>query len=193
MRTKTRTSDFTRRLKFAVVAPLIGAGLFLGACGGSYSAVSETKDLYEEGKTFEVGPLRYNVLFSRQLNKFDVEDRAYLAGKPAPAPGKTYLGVFIKVRNTDEDSPHRLPDSFEIVDTDGKRFENLDSESIFALQTGAKVAPDKTLPAPNSTAATGPIQAALLVYLVEDEVLELRPIDLEVPGDGKTVKVELDL
>lgn len=192
MSTKTETSGATRGFRFAAAVALVGAGLVLAACGGSYSGISD-KDIVEEGKTFEVGPLRYNVLFSRQLNKFDVEDRAYLVGKPAPEPGKTYLGVFLKVRNTDEDSSHRIPDSFEIIDTDGKRFENLDSRSIFALETGARIGPDQTVPAPNSTAATGPIQAALLVYLVEDEVLELRPVDLEVEGDDKTVKVELDL
>lgn len=192
MGARTKTLDANRGFRFAVAAVLVGAGLVLAACGGSYSGISDKK-IVEEGKTFEVGPLQYNVLFSRQLNKFDAEDRAYLAGKPAPAPGKTYLGVFLSVTNTDEDSSHRIPDSFEIIDTDGKRFENLDSRSIFALDTGAELGPEQTLPTPNSTAATGPIQAALLVYLVEDEVLELRPVDLEVEGDDKTVKVELDL
>jgi len=193
MRSKDRSSHSRRRVRFGLLAVLAGAGLVIGACGGEDSGDDSKEKVVREGKVFDVGQLEYNVLFSRQLNKFDVEDSAYLTGKPAPPPGKTYLGVFLRVKNARGEAPARVPDSFKIVDTDGKRFENVDSKSIFALDTGTSLEPGDSLPKPNSTAATGPIQGALLVYLVEDEVLELRPVDLEVEGDGKTVKVELDL
>jgi hypothetical protein len=193
MRTNFTTSGPGPRIRFLMLTALVGTGLVLGACGGEESGDTKKEKVAREGKLFEVGQLDYNVLFSRQLNKFDVEDSAYLVGKPAPPPGKTYLGVFLKVENARGESSTRIPDSFEIVDTDGKRFRNVDSKSIFALDTGSSLEPGESLPRSNSTAATGPIQGALLVYLVEDEVLELRPVDLEVKGDGKTVKVELDL
>lgn len=193
MRLTNGTSGTGRRVRFWVLTALAGAGLVLGACGGEDSGDTKKEKVVREGKVFDVGQLEYNVLFSRQLNKFDVEDSAYLTGKPVPPPGKTYLGVFLRVKNARGEAPARVPDSFEIVDTDGKRFQNVDSKSIFALDTGTSLEPGDSLPKPNSTAATGPIQGALLVYLVEDEVLELRPVDLEVKGDDKNVKVELDL
>ncbi|MFY9469207.1 MAG: hypothetical protein WAP37_03730, partial [Solirubrobacterales bacterium] len=54
----------------------------------------------EGGRIFLDG-LFYQVQLSRQLNVQDVEDSFYLTGKPAPAPGESYFGVFIRVDNED--------------------------------------------------------------------------------------------
>jgi hypothetical protein len=171
------------------------AGFALAACGGDGEAEGHSeREVVGEGERVELGPLEYNVLFTRPLNRFDVEDRQYTVGQPPPEPGETYIGVFIRIRNLDEDKAHRIPESFEIVDTEGQRFENIPSESIYALDTGASLGPDDQLPAIDSPAQTGTIQAALLLYLVPDEVLELRPVELEVEGeDGKSAAFELDL
>jgi hypothetical protein len=132
------------------------------------------------------------VLFTRPLNRFDVEDREYLVGQPAPKPGETYIGVFIKVENMD-DVPHSLPESFEIVDTAEMRHESIESDSIYALPKGAKLDPGEQLPQIDSTAQVGPIQASMLLFKVADEVLELRPVELELEGEEERAAVELDL
>ena len=148
-----------------------------------------------EGEPFEIGPLQYNVLFTRPLNRFDVEDRDYLVGQPPAGPDQLYIGVFMMIKNTDQDKGHQIPDSFEILDTEGQRFENLETESIYRLDTGTVLAPGDQAPAVDSTPQVGPIKAAMLLYLVDDETLELRPIEMEIPGEekGEVVLVELDL
>ena len=179
------------------------APLALAACGGSDSKAEgggehggeHGEELVVEGEPFMVGPLRYNVLFTRPLNRFDVEDRDYLTGQPPPDPDELYIGVFVEIQNTDEEKGHRIPESFEILDTEGQRFENLESESLYRLKTGTVLGPGEQDPAIDSTPQVGPIKAALLLYLVNQDTLELRPIEMEIPGEeeGEVVRVELDL
>ena len=171
------------------------AALGLSACGSSEGEEHGGEEIVVEGEPFEVGPLRYNVLFTRPLNKYDVEDREYLVGKPDAGPDQIYLGVFVQIQNTDEDKAHRIPEEFELIDTSGRRFENLETESIYRLNTGALLGPGDEEPAIDSTPQVGPIQAAMLLYKVDDETLELRPVELEIPGEeeGEVVRAELDL
>lgn len=184
---------------------LIGllAPFTLAACSGSDSKAEgggehggeHGEELVVEGEPFMVGPLRYNVLFTRPLNRFDVEDRDYLTGQPPPDPDELYIGVFVEIQNTDEEKGHRIPDSFEILDTEGQRFENLETESLYRLKTGTVLGPGDQDPAVDSTPQVGPIKAAMLLYLVNQDTLELRPIEMEIPGEeeGEVVRVELDL
>lgn len=173
----------------------------LAACGGSDSSAEgehggeHGEELVVEGEPFMVGPLRYNVLFTRPLNRFDVEDRDYLIGQPPPDPDQLYIGVFVEIQNTDEEKGHRIPESFEILDTEGQRFENIESESLYRLKTGTVLGPGDQDPAIDSTPQVGPIKAAMLLYLVSQDTLELRPIEMEIPGEeeGEVVRVELDL
>lgn len=179
------------------------APLTLAACGGSDSKAEgggehggeHGEELVVEGEPFMVGPLRYNVLFTRPLNRFDVEDRDYLTGQPPPDPDELYIGVFVEVQNTDEEKGHKIPESFEILDTEGQRFENVESESLYRLKTGTTLGPGDQDPAIDSTPQVGPIKAAMLLYLVNQDTLELRPIEMEIPGEeeGEVVRVELDL
>ncbi len=172
------------------------AGLTLAACGSEENAETvageEEIEVVIEGEPIELEPFEYNVLFTRPLNRFDVEDREYLKDQPAPKPGETYIGVFIKVKNKD-DVAHEIPESFEIVDTGGGRFESIPSDSIYALPLGAELEPGDQFPEIDSTPQVGPIQASMLLYLVPDEVLELRPVELELEGEEERAAVELDL
>lgn len=179
----------------ALAAFAVAAGLGLVACGGSGGEEHGGVEIVVEGEPFEVGPLRYNVLFTRPLNRYDVEDREYLVGQPDAGPDEIYLGVFVKIANTDEEKPHRIPEDFELVDTSGQRFENIETRSIYRLKTGRLLGPGDDEPAIDSTPQVGPIQAAMLLYKVDDETLELRPVELEIPGEeeGELVRVELDL
>jgi hypothetical protein len=173
------------------------SGFALAACGSDEGVednaeASEKIEVVIEGEPVEVDPFEYNVLFTRPLNRFDVEDREYLVGQPPPKPGETYIGVFIKVKNID-DVPHAVPESFEIVDTADMRHESIESESIYALAKGAKLDPGEQFPQIDSTAQVGPIQASMLLFKVADEVLELRPVELELEGEEERAAVELDL
>lgn len=175
-------------------------GFALAACGADENvdkaadaaAGKEAIEVVIEGEPVEVDPFEYNVLFTRPLNRFDVEDREYLVGQPPPKPGETYIGVFVKVANID-DVAHAVPESFEIVDTSNRRHESIESDSIYALPKGAMLDPGDELPEIDSTAQVGPIQASMLLFKVADEVLELRPVELELKGEEERAAVELDL
>lgn len=181
--------------RIALVTVAAAAAFGLGACGSSEGEKHGGEEIVVEGEPFEVGPLRYNVLFTRPLNKYDVEDREYLVGQPDAGPDEIYLGVFVQVSNTDEEKPHKVPETFELVDTSGRRFENLETRSIYRLNTGELLGPGDEEPTIDSTPQVGPIQAAMLLYKVDDETLELRPVELEIPGEeeGEVVRAELDL
>jgi hypothetical protein len=167
------------------------SGIALAACGGGEE--HEKKTGIVEGERFELGPLEYNVLFTRPLNIDDVEDSEYLVDQAAPGPDESYIGVFLEAKNLDEDESHALPDSFKLVDTEGRTFENLDSTSSYALKMGADVGPEDIVPALDSTPRVGPIEASMVLFLVDDASLELRPIELEVEGEDGPASVELDL
>lgn len=191
------TSRYTRSIRALLAALLLAfSGFALAACGSDDSAEGaggeEEIEVVIEGEPIELEPFEYNVLFTRPLNRFDVEDREYLEDQPAPKPGETYVGVFIKVKNVD-DVAHEVPESFEIVDTAGGRYESIPSDSIYALPLGAELEPGDQFPEIDSTPQVGPIQASLLLYLVPDDVLELRPVELELEGEEEQAAVELDL
>lgn len=165
------------------------SGFALSACGASH----HEKTGIVEGEAVALGPLEYKVLFTRPLNKNDVEDSEYLVGKPESGPDQMWIGVFLTVHNLDKDKAHQIPKQFEIETTTGRRYENIPSESIYALQPGTKVEPDDNLPKVDSTAQVGPIQGAMLLYLIDRESAENRPVELYIEGEEGPATVELDL
>ncbi len=173
----------------ALITAILFSGVALAACGVDH----EEKEGIVEGEPVELGHLQYNVLFTRPLNVDDVEDREYLVGQPIAPPGKTYIGVFVKIKNTSDDAPASLPRTFRIVDTTGTPYPNIPSKSIYALKPGIEVGPGDDVPAIDSTPQVGPIQASMLLYLLPEEALELRPIELHIEGEGGPATVELDL
>jgi hypothetical protein len=173
----------------ALLFAVVFSGVALAACGSEH----EEKTGIVEGEPVALGPLEYNVLFTRPLNMDDVEDAEYLVGQPDPKPGSSYIGVFVKIKNLDKDEAHTLPESFELIDTTGQEFENIPSESIYALQPGTSVPPEGDIPVIDSTPQVGPIQASMLLYEMDDASTELRPIELHIEGEEGPATVELDL
>ena len=177
----------SRLAALAMMAALSALALSLSACG------SEEATEVVEGEPAELGELAYNVQITRFLNPDDVEDAEYLVGQPEPEPGTSYLGVFMTVVNENKDDPHASADTYTVVDTGGNEFEPAESESPYALDIGAEVAGEGQLPIPDSTAATGPNQGAMLLFLVDDTVSENRPLELEIDSDDGSGVVELDI
>ena len=179
-------SNLFRGLVLALVVAI--SGLALAACGGGH----EEKEGLAEGEIVELGPLQYNVLFTRPLNINDIEDSQYLVGQPKPGPNQMYIGVFVHVHNNSDD-PHTIPDSFKITTTAGREYENIPSKSIYALQPGATVEPHDNIPRVDSTAQVGPIQASMLLYLIDRESAEQRPVQLTIEGEDGPATFDLDL
>jgi hypothetical protein len=178
----------SRRLSTALLlALLLVFGTALSACGGE-----ETEGHAVEGEPLELGELIYNVQITRFLNSDNVEDANYLDGQEPAEPGQQYLGVFIRILN-EGDEAATIPEEFEIVDTRGNTFQALESESSFALEPGAEIEADGEYPPYDTPARSGPIKGAMLLFLLDDESIENRPIELEIPGDGEDGTIELDL
>jgi hypothetical protein len=179
----------TRLGAVSVLVVAFVAGLLLAGCG------SDPEDTLkvDEGEPMKLGNLVYNVQISRFLNPNDDEDKAYLAGQPPPPNDEFYLGVFMQVSN-DGSTPEAVPTDFIVEDTVGTRFKPVASDSLFALDLGGKVPADGQLPKPETTAANGPIQGAMVLFLVSRSALEDRPLVLHIPApSGPAGEVELDI
>lgn len=178
--------------RFPLLALLLTALLtasVLVACGEE-----EQPTEVEEGEPIELGELSYNVLFTRFLNPEQTEDSAYLQGQPQLEPGELYLGVFIRIENdTEETLLAPEAESFTVVDSEDNEFEPLESESDFALDYGAEIAAEDQLPLPDSTAESGVIEGALILYRVDDEVTENRPLELDIETEDGSGAVILDI
>jgi hypothetical protein len=175
------------RLRALAVLLAIGALIIGPGCGEEHSLE------VEEGEPLELGDLAYTIQLTRFLNPQDSEDRAYLQGQPEVPEGESYLGVFMLIENEgDEPAPAGI-DEMRIVDTRDNHFGPVESESEFALRSGATVPGDGELPQPDTPAASGPIQGSLVLFLVRDEITENRPVELEIEREGETGLVELDI
>jgi hypothetical protein len=180
----------TTRLGALVLAAALTVGtLLLAGCESD----PESELSAEEGQAMKLGDLLYNVQISRFLSPRDPEDEAYLAGQPQPPNNKLYLGVFMLIEN-EADTPQDVPADFKVVDTEGTEFNPIPSNSLFALELGGKVAADDQLPEPESTAANGPIQGAMVLFLIDEAATEDRPLTLDIPSSaGSAGEVELDI
>jgi hypothetical protein len=169
---------------------LLGAVLPLVACGEE-----EGQDALEsaEGEPLELGDLIYNVAITRFLNPALADDAEYLVGQAPEPPGKTYLGVFLRIDNENEDDAIESAPSYAVTDTSGRDYEPVASDSLYALDIGATVDADGALPAPDTTASEGVIQGSMLLFLVDDDVSANRPLELEINSADGTGVVELDI
>jgi hypothetical protein len=190
-----------RKSPLAVLALI--AVLALGACGDSHTKVTTGTYAGESGANapyLDVGPLIYEVQLSRELNPSDVEDAAYLQGfSPAErklAPNQEWFGVFVQVYNNNS---HALTaaSNLTIADTQGNRYAPMmpDQTNLFAYRAGT-VPANGRLPLPDSVAAAGPTQGALLLYKIPIVSLDNRPLELKIvdPADAsQTASAELDV
>ncbi|MGH2853435.1 MAG: hypothetical protein ACRDLF_04495 [Solirubrobacteraceae bacterium] len=194
-------SRLSRNAILAVLAVL--AALALGACGDSHTRVTTGTYAGGSGKNapyLNVGPLVYEVQLSRQLNPYDTEDASYLLGltpaQRALRPGEEWFGVFMQVYNN-SGLPHPVATDLTISDTLGNTYFPLapGAANLFAYRAGDVPASGR-VPAPDTVAADGPTQGALLLYKIKVESLDNRPLTLKVvdPGNAtQTASAELDV
>ncbi len=196
-----RMSSRLRKFPLAVLALL--AALALGACGDSHTRVSTGTYAGESGANapyLNVGPLIYEVQLSRELNPFDTEDATYLQGLSPGAlklePGQEWFGVFLQVyNNTSQALPAAA--SVTITDTQGNSYSPVAPGPINQFAYRAGMVPGQgQLPVPNSVAAAGPTQGALLLYKIQIVSLDNRPLELRIvdpTNAAEKASAELDV
>jgi hypothetical protein len=194
-------SRSARKTTLACLAAL--AALGLGACGDSHTRVTTGTYAGASGKNapyLNVGPLVYEVQISRELNPYDTEDSAYLAGLTHAQwqlhPGEEWFGVFMQVYNNTS-VPHPVSTDLTVSDTEGHVYYPIvpDATNLFAYRPG-DVAPNNRVPAPDTVASEGPTQGAVLLYKIKVESLSERPLTLKIvdPRDpSQTASAELDV
>jgi hypothetical protein len=192
-----------RSRKTILVALASLATVGVGACGESHTRVTTGTYAGASGKNapyLNVGPLVYEVQISRELNPYDTEDSAYLAGlTPAQQqlhPGEEWFGVFMQVYNNTS-VPHPVATDLAVYDTEGNVYYPIvpDATNLFAYRAGY-VAPNNRIPAPDTVASEGPTQGAVLLYKIKVLSLSNRPLTLKIvdPGDAaQTASAELDV
>lgn len=162
--------------------------LATAGCGGPEAVEAEGN----EGEPVEVASLEYNVQITRFLNPNDNEDSEYLVGKPAARPGKAYLGVFLVIENQ-TDTPRPSASQYTVADTLDNEYDAVDSGSPYALDIGAEVPAKSQLPLPDTTPYAGFNKGSLLIFEVDQEVSENRPLRLHIESFDGTGEVTLDI
>lgn len=178
-------------LALAAIALAVSASLGMAACGEEEFAETHVV----EGEPIELGDLRFNVQLTRFLNPNDPEDADYLEGQQVPPPrGTIYLGIFMEAENEGDDDAV-LPSTLEmeVLDTTDAGYDPLETESVFGFPFGETLRPGEEVPLPDSAAASGPIQGSVVIFLVDQEVSENRPLELEILADGAKGTIELDI
>jgi hypothetical protein len=177
--------------------------LALGACGESHTKVTSGTYAGESGANapyLDVGPLKYEVQLSRELNPTNSEDAAYLAGLPEAerklAPGQEWFAVFLQVYNTGS-QPQPAARSISITDTQGNTYAPLapPASNSYAYRAG-NVPAKGQLPESDTTADAGPTQGALLLFKIQTVSLDNRPLQLKItdPQDlAESASAELDV
>jgi hypothetical protein len=175
----------------------------LSACGDSHTRITTGTYAGESGANapyLDVGPLVYEVQLSRELNPFNSEDASYLQGlSPSErqlGPGQEWFAVFVQVYNN---SSQELSAASEITitDTQGNTYHPIVPSEVNPYAYRAGVVPPKSqLPSPDTTAADGATQGALLLYKIQIVSLDNRPLELKIVdpnNSAETASAELDV
>ena len=172
---------------FAGLLAIAALALPIAGCGEE-----EHETDVPEGEPLELGEMAYDVQISRFLNPDAPDDVEYLEGAPPLEAGEQYFGVFMEITN-DGDEANVVPYPFKIVDTRGNVFVQERIDNPFALDPGAPIEPGEIEPGPETPAANGPIEGALVLFALPETAAEDRPVKLEVPGPDGGGEIELDL
>ena len=181
----------SRKLVILAIVAFVFAG-----CGTKGELVREAET---EGIYLEVGGLTYQVQLSRFLNPGDIEDAQYLQGLPEGIdpvlPGdETWFGVWMRVKNYSGEALKPTTD-FTITDTEKHEYRPvpLASTNPFVYEP-ILLQHAQVLPTPDTAAASGPIQGALILFRLKTDSLQNRPLKLEIAqGGAEPAVVDLDL
>ena len=180
----------------------IASLLTLLAVVGGLSACGTKEDVVTEGETegtyLDVGPLKYQVQISRQLNPTDKEDRTFLVGLPKAErrldDESVWFAVFVRAEN-ESDKAQPAAQDFKIETTADEEFEpvHLASVNTFAYKP-VSIPPEGKLPDPDSIAGANGINGRLLLFKVPRTSLENRPLEFKITGTGgEEATVALDV
>jgi hypothetical protein len=175
----------------------------LGGCGDSHKKTTTGTYAGESGANapyLDVGPLKYEIQQSRQLNPFNSEDSKYLTGLTAEQaklePGQEWFGVFVQVYNTGSSAAPAAA-TMSISDTQGNVYQPLKptGSNEYAYHGGV-VQGKGQIPEPDTPPYFGPTQGAMLLFKIQTESLSNRPLEVKIAdplNPSETASAELDV
>jgi hypothetical protein len=175
---------------------LCASVLVLAGCGDKQAVETEG----QEGVTLDVGGLEYQVQLSRFLNPNDVEDAYYLRGLPEttdldPGRDSVWFAIFMRVKNPSDETLTPTT-QFMISDTEGNKFQPVpidEKQNPFVFQP-QPLEHAHVLPDPDTPPGSGPIQGSLILFRIDTDALQNRPLTLHIQGNGEEeATMELDL
>jgi len=187
------------RRSIAVLALLL-ACVGLSACGKHHDEDARIQRIEAEGFYLSLGELKYQVQVSRQLNPEDMQDRSYLRGVPQAEqelkPDQVWFGVFMQVENEAREAQPPSGD-IEIIDTQEDVYKPLALEDVnlFAYRASEPIPAGERLPLPDTPAYDTPIQGSLLLFKLDLQALDNRPLELKIEGTTtpQTGIIDLDV
>lgn len=179
---------------------LLLAGGGLSACGIHHDEDARVQRIEAEGFYLSLGELKYQVQITRQLNPDDIQDRAYLTGVPEAerdlAADQVWFAVFVQVENEAEEAKTPSGD-IEIIDTQEEVFKplGLEATNLFAYRSTEPIPPGEVLPLSGTPAYDTPIRGSLLLFKLELDALDNRPLELKIESSttDQTGIIDLDV
>ena len=86
-----------------------------------------------------------------------------------------------------------VPDPIRIVDTRGTTYDQVRYSNDWTLDPGTPIEPGETVPSPETVAKNGPVEGSLILFAIDEEANENRPLTLEIPGPDEVGEIVLDL
>jgi hypothetical protein len=186
----------SRRALHIVVGLLASvAALALAGCGHEKVTVAETEGVY-----LDLGPMKYQVQVSRWLNPTDPQDFEFFRGLPAgvsPAlpADELWFGIFLRVENP-TDRPEPMADRFEIVDTQGAKYEPLaldQKTNPLVYRPGFDLPPKSIFPMRDTLGDQSFAQGGLLLFQIKTASNQNRPLVLHISNIQGSFEGEVDL
>jgi hypothetical protein len=184
------------RLALVLCAAVCVVGLSACFKKEPYHTVADTEGIYVTAAN-----LTYQVQLSRELNPASVEDQAYLRGLPPlttpPTPKEEWFAVWMRTENLTRKS-HQMISDFEITDTQGNVYKPLPLTAGNDLRyVATKVPAHTTFPIADSPAYFSPTQGQELLFKINVNAYQNRPLTLHLLGSGSPgptlAEVTLDL
>lgn len=187
------------RRPLAVLAALLVSG-GLAACGKHHDTEAKVQHIEGEGFYLSLGDLKYQVQGSRQLNPYDLQDKAMLAGVPPAEQGleenEVWFGIFLQVEN-EASRPLKPSGEIEIIDTQEDVFEPIDLQETnpFAYEPSDPIPPGEIAPLPDTPAYNTANQGSLVLFKLTLAALDNRPLELKIESstNDQTGIIDLDV
>jgi hypothetical protein len=171
------------------------AALAVAGCGAKKETFAETEGVY-----LDLGPMKYQVQISRWLNPADPQDFEFFRGLPngvgAALPAdELWFGVFMRVENP-TDRPQPMADRYEIVDTQGNKYEPLlldQKTNPLVYRPNFSVPPQSVFPIRDTLGDQSFAQGGLLLFKIKTESNQNRPLVLHISNTQGSFKGTVDL